>query len=136
MKVTTSRDPSDRARRLGKALARFLSVPYVTRGKKSLGGDEAWIVVVEGHGTPNGLIKRMGEKEEILNFKVSSASEPKVQRMKAIRPVAVGDGRIAEFFEVDLSEGPCPGISRVIRAEDSQLKFVDDGDLILGLEIL
>jgi rRNA maturation protein Rpf1 len=131
MKVTTSRDPSDRARRLGRTLARFLSVPYVTRGKQSLSGDEAWIVVVEGHGSPNGLVKRMGENEEVLNFKVSSDLIAKP--MKPVRPVAVGDRRIAKFFEIDLLEEP--GASRVIKAEGGRLEFLDCGDLILGLEI-
>jgi hypothetical protein len=131
MKVTTSRDPSDRARRLGRTLARFLSVPYVTRGKQSLGDDDAWIVVVEGHGSPNGLVKRAVETEVVLNFKISSG--PGLKPMKPIRPVAVGDRRIAEFFEIDLSEEQ--GLSRIIIIEDGQLKFLDDGDLILGLEI-
>ncbi|MGA9098057.1 MAG: hypothetical protein WB392_03910, partial [Methanotrichaceae archaeon] len=75
MKVTTSRDPSAKARRLGKTVARFLSIPYINRGKLNLSDEEQWLVVVEDHGNPTGLIKRTAMGEELLTFKLSSDPE-------------------------------------------------------------
>ncbi|MFZ2535265.1 hypothetical protein [Methanothrix sp.] len=70
MLVTTSRDPSPKARRFGRALAEFLSVPYLNRGKHSSGGEETWLVVVEDHGNTRGIVKRSIAGEELLAFRL------------------------------------------------------------------
>ena len=138
LKVTTSRDPSQRTRRLGKALARFLAVPYVNRGKQGL-GDESWIVVVEDHGNPTGFIKRSGELEEMLGFTVSI--EPQTRQLKSIRPSVVGtsdDARaVAEFFDLDLLNGSSSpdDIQRYILAAPGHLDFIDGEETIIRLRL-
>ena len=88
MKVTTSRDPSAKARRLGKTVARFLSIPYINRGKLNLSDEEQWLVVVEDHGNPTGLIKRTAMGEELLTFKLSS--DPETRLFKKLIPSVTG----------------------------------------------
>ena len=90
MLVTTSRDPSAKARRFGKALASFLSLPYVNRGKHISDREETWMVVVENHGNPHGLVKRSLGKEEQLTFTL--LEEPIRGRLKSLVPVVVGVG--------------------------------------------
>jgi len=132
--ITTSRDPSVRARRLGKALARFLSLSYVNRGKQSLAGEETWIVVAEKDGNPSRLVIRESNREELLEFKISFDSG--LKSLKRARPVVTGPGdieRIAAFFDLDFegdSQSP-----RIIWADPSHLEFVDDDQLMLELEI-
>ncbi|HWQ20784.1 MAG TPA: hypothetical protein VN455_13460 [Methanotrichaceae archaeon] len=132
--ITTSRDPSARARRFGKALARFLSVPYVNRGKQSLDRDQTWIMVAEKDGNPSSLVKRTGDREDRLDFRILLESSPK--GLKRDRPVVTGSGdagRIAEFFDLDCEIEP--GSSRTIRAETGRLEFFDQGELALRLAI-
>ena len=91
MLVTTSRDPSSKARRFARALASFLSLPYVNRGKLSLGEEETWLVVIEDHGNPAGLIKRSQEREEQLSFRLSGETE--ARRLKSERAEGCRQGR-------------------------------------------
>lgn len=136
MKVTTSRDPSAKARRLGKLIARFLSLPYVNRGKQGLDDEEPWLVVVEDHGNPTGLVKRTGEGEEMLTFTLSS--DPQSRQFRKLLPVVVGQkdeaAPIAKFFELGWSAGPEPAQKRIIVAS-GQIDFVDGGEVVLRMKI-
>jgi len=140
MFVTTSRDPSAKARRFARALASFLSLTYVNRGKQKLEGigedDEAaaWLVVIEDHGNPAGLVRHVSgspsESDERLSFELSG--DPEGRRLKRSRPCVVGEGEmartIAGFFGLaELAEnGAAEG--RVIRVASGCIDFVDDGE--------
>ncbi|MCJ7445023.1 MAG: hypothetical protein MUO26_10950 [Methanotrichaceae archaeon] len=137
MKVTTARDPSVKARRLAKAFARFLSVPYVTRGKQSLSINNTWLVVVESYGNPSGLIKRIGEVETRLDFSISI--EPKKSQSKQKNrpaPVIVGYGEkarsVAEFLELGICDD---SQDRSIVVSSGELVFMDSGQMIIKLKI-
>ncbi len=134
MKVTTSRDPSAKARRLGKTIARFLSIPYFNRGKQGLDDGEPWLVIVEGHGNPTGLVKRTTDGEELLAFTL--LSDPRQMQFKKILPTATGEAEgampIAKFFELSWSREPT---RRFIKVASGQIDFVDDGEIVLRLKI-
>ncbi|MFB3765802.1 MAG: hypothetical protein ACE14P_11230 [Methanotrichaceae archaeon] len=135
MKVTTSRDPSAKARRLGKIIARFLSIPYVNRGKLSLSSEdeEPWLVVVEDHGNPTGIVKRTAMGEELLAFTLSS--DPKPGQFKRLAPSVAGtreDAKpIARFFGLELSAEPTRRSINVCRG---QIDFINEGEIILRLK--
>ena len=136
MRFTTSRRPSPRARRLGRVLANYFGAGYMTRGKSGLeDGDEVWMVVVEGSGGPAGLSRRSGGEERILRF--SAVQEGGAKRLTRKRAVVVGSGKaaaeVAEFFGLDLS--PMASEGRLVRVQDGTIDLIDDGDLILRLEI-
>ena len=140
MLVTTSRDPSAKARRLGKALASFLSAPYVNRGKQSPGDDDTWLVVVEDHGNPRGLVKRSNGLEEQLSFKVALEPEPAKGRSKKIVPVVTGKAEealpIARFFGLEWQEPlaqHAPGRALVVAS--GQIDFVDEDEAKFRLKI-
>lgn len=123
------------ARRFSKALARFLSVPYVNRGKQSLDPDQTWIMVAEKDGNPSSLIKRRGDREDRLEFKILFESSP-TKMLKRDRPVVAGsgdEGSIAEFFDLDCYTEP--GSSRIISVGPGRLEFLDQGELVLRLGI-
>jgi rRNA maturation protein Rpf1 len=128
MFITTSRDPSSKARRFARALASFLSLPYVNRGKQTPEGDETWIVVVEDHGNPAGLVKRSSGKEEQLSFKLSGDSE--ARRLKRGVPKVVGVGAIAlpitQFFELEWIGETAPALGRIISVASGNIDFIDD----------
>jgi rRNA maturation protein Rpf1 len=129
MFVTTSRDPSSKARRFARALASFLSLPYVNRGKQTPEGDETWLVVVEDHGNPAGLVKRSSGKEEQLSFKLSGDSE--ARRLKRGVPKVAGEGvialPIAQFFELEWIGETAPALGRIISVASGNIDFIDDG---------
>ena len=133
MKVTTSRDPSAKARRLGKLIAGFLSIPYINRGKLSLSGDEPWLVIVEDHGNPTGLVKRTASGEELLAFTLSS--DPETKRFRKQMPTVKCSGneanRVASFFE--LRQSP-EAVGRLIDVGSEHIDFVDEGEVILRLK--
>ncbi len=133
MKVTTSRDPSAKARRLGKFIASFLSLPYVNRGKLSLSSEELWLVVVEDHGNPTGLIKRKPMGEELLAFKL--ASDPETKRFKKQTPTVAGSSneakRVASFFELMQSAEP---MGRFIEVGPEHIDFINEGEIVLRLK--
>jgi rRNA maturation protein Rpf1 len=131
MLVTTSRDPSAKARRFGKALASFLSLPYVNRGKHLSDEEETWMVVVENHGNPQGLVKRSLEKEEHLTFTL--LGELPKGRLKSLVPVVIGADldapKIAQFFELVWLEGFPAEVKRPNRAlsvASGQIDFIDE----------
>lgn len=126
--VTTSRDPSARARRFGRALASFLSLPYVSRGKQSL-GDEGWLVVVEDHGNPSGLIRRSPNMdEEHLAFTL--LGDPARGRLIRAVPVVVGQSedaqRVARFLELQWLAAGDP--RRAISVSSGTADFLDAGE--------
>jgi rRNA maturation protein Rpf1 len=137
MLVTTSRDPSSKARRFARALASFLSLPYVNRGKLSLGEDETWLVVIEDHGNPAGLIKRSQEKEEQLSFQLSGEAESK--RLKRSVPKVAGKGTvslaIAQFFELEWLCEALPPQGRIIWVAPNTIEFIDEGQAKFRLKI-
>jgi U3 small nucleolar ribonucleoprotein protein IMP4 len=134
MIITTSREPSARTRRVAKTLARFLSLSYVNRGKRSMEGDETWMVVVENHGNPQGFVKRTPKEEVVMNFNLSG--ELKEKPMKKMVPVVQGINEeampVARFFDLDTSEGPVP---RAIIAVLGSIEFVDEGVPIMRLKV-
>jgi U3 small nucleolar ribonucleoprotein protein IMP4 len=134
MIVTTSREPSARSRRVAKTLARFLSLSYVNRGKRSLEDDETWMVVVENHGNPQGIVKRTPEEEIVMNFDLSG--EPKEKPLKKMVPVVQGIKEeampVARFFDLDTSDGPA---LRAIIAAPGSIEFVDEGVPIMRLKV-
>lgn len=137
MQVTTSRDPSAKARRLGKALASFLSVPYANRGKQSPGEDDTWLVVVEDHGNPRGLVKRSNGVEEQLCFKI--VLEPAKGRSKRLVPVVTGKAEealpIARFFELEWQESLAHAPGRALVVASGQIDFVDEDEAKFRLKI-
>ncbi|MCX6672262.1 MAG: hypothetical protein NTY37_00575 [Methanothrix sp.] len=136
MFVTTSRDPSAKARRFARTLASFLSLPYMNRGKQRPGEDETWLVVVEDHGNPAGLVKRTSEKEEQLSFQLSGDTQ--ARRLKKDVPRVVGEGTvalpIAQFFELEWLGEAVPAQGRIIRAASGNIDFMDEGQAVFRLK--
>ena len=137
MIVTTSRDPSSKARRFARALASFLSLPYVNRGKQATGEDETWLVVIEDHGNPAGLVKRSSEKEEQLSFRLSGETE--ARRLKRSVPQVAGKGAvaqsIAQFFELEWLGESAPAQGRIIWVAPNTIDFIDEGQAKFRLKI-
>ena len=137
MKVTTARDPSVRSRRLAKAIARFLSVPYITRGKQSLDANDKWLVMVESHGNPSGLIKHDRDVEKELTCSISvepCRGQPTLK--KKTNPVVTGFGdmvqSVAEFFELGISADI---YERIIVVSSGDMAFLDAGQTVIKLKI-
>ncbi len=137
MLVTTSRDPSSKARRFARALASFLSLPYVNRGKQNLGEDETWLVVIEDHGNPAGLIKRAGDQMEQISFQLSG--DPEGRRLKRSLPKVAGEETmataIARFFELEWHGSVAPARGRIIWVAQNVIEFVDEGQAKFRLKI-
>ena len=81
--VTTSRDPSPGTRRFARALASFLSLSYVNRGKSGMGGGEeeeaeAALVVVDVH-DPSFFQSRVDQEAASLLQLKSAALEKDYQ---------------------------------------------------------
>jgi hypothetical protein len=137
MLLTTSRDPSSKARRFARALGSFLSLPYVNRGKQGLGGEETWLVVIEDHGNPAGLIKRAGVEAEQLSFRLSI--EPDGRRLAGGAAKVAGKGTIAstiaQFFELELTGEIAPARGRIIWVAPNTIEFMDDGQAKFRLKI-
>ena len=137
MLLTTSRDPSSKARRFARALASFLSLPYVNRGKSNLLEEESWLVVREDHGNPAGLIKRSQEGEEQLGFQLSG--EPDKKRLKMSVPKVAGKAAvalpIAQFFELEWLGEALPAKGRIIWVATESIEFIDEGQAKFRLKI-
>ncbi len=137
MIVTTSRDPSSKARRFARAMASFLSLPYVNRGKQKTGEDETWLVVIEDHGNPAGLVKRSSEKEEQLSFRLSGETE--ARRLKMSVPKVAGKGivaqSIAQFFELEWLCEAVPAQGRIIWVAPGNIDFIDEGQAKFRLKV-
>jgi len=126
-----------KARRFGKALASFLALPYLNRGKQAPEEDETWLVVVEDHGNPRGLVKRSPGREEHLTFRLSG--EPVVGRQKKCVPVVMGAGPdalpIAEFFELEWKEASSSRPVRMLSVASGCIDFIDEGEAKFRLKI-
>ena len=137
MIVTTSRDPSAKARRFARALASFLSLPYMNRGKQKTGVDETWLVVIEDHGNPAGLVKRSSEKVEQLIFQLSGDTQ--AMRLKKSVPKVAGKGMyahpIAQFFELEWLGESAPAQGRIIWVASGNIDFIDEGQAKFRLKI-
>ncbi|MCK9440250.1 MAG: hypothetical protein M0Q13_02355 [Methanothrix sp.] len=137
MIVTTSRDPSAKARRFARALASFLSLPYVNRGKQRTGEDETWLVVIEDHGNPAGLVKRSSENVGQLSFQLSGDTQ--AMRLKKSVPKVAGKGMdahpIAQFFELEWLGDAAPAQGRVIWVASGNIDFIDEGQAKFRLKI-
>ena len=147
MFVTTSRDPSAKARRFARALASFLSLTYVNRGKQRLegnegdNGDEPWLVVIEDHGNPAGLVKHRSKDstigEERLSFQL--IGEPEGRRLKRMAARVAGEGEtaryIAQFFELVQSSDCRPVSGRMIQVASGSIDFMDEGETKFRLRI-
>jgi rRNA maturation protein Rpf1 len=137
MIVTTSRDPSSKARRFARAMASFLSLPYVNRGKQKTGEDETWLVVIEDHGNPAGLVKRSSEKEEQLSFRLSGETD--ARRLKMSVPKVAGKGivaqSIAQFFELEWLCEAVPAQGRIIWVAPGNIDFIDEGQAKFRLKV-
>mgnify|MGYP000854473035 CR=1 FL=1 len=135
MLLTTSRDPSSKTRRFGRALAAFLSIPYLNRGKQGFSGEETWLVVVEDHGNPQGLVKRSIAGEEMLSFRL--LKEPVGGRLKRDVPVVTGPemqaAEIAQFFELDRLES-ADEMRRTISVASGRIDFMDEGKTRFSLK--
>jgi len=129
MFVTTSRDPSSKARRFARALASFLSLPYVNRGKQKPEESETWLVVVEDHGNPAGLVKRTSEGAEQLSFKLSGDTQ--ARRLKKSVAKVAGEGifarPIAQFFGLEWIGEAAPAQGRIISVASGYIDFMDEG---------
>ena len=136
MLVTTSRDPSPKTRRFGRALAAFLSVPYLNRGKHGFRGEDTWLVVVEDHGNPQGLVKRSTAGEELLAFRL--LGEPLAGRLRKDMPVVTGPATeskaFAQFFELEWSGRPRPE-ARTISVASGSIDFMDKGEIRFSLRL-
>jgi rRNA maturation protein Rpf1 len=137
MLLTTSRDPSSKARRFARALASFLSLPYVNRGKQSLGEDETWLVVIEDHGNPAGLFKRSSGREEQLSFRLSGELE--ARRLKSSVPKVAGKAAvalpIAQFLGLEWLGEALPAQGRIIWVAQNTIEFIDEGQAKFRLKI-
>lgn len=137
MFVTTSRDPSSKARRFARALASFLSLPYVNRGKQKPEESETWLVVVEDHGNPAGLVKRSPQGAEQLSFQLSG--ETQARRLKRSVAKVAGEGAvalpIAQFFELEWLGEAVPSQGRIIKAASGNIDFMDEGQAKFRLKI-
>ncbi len=124
-----------KARRFGKALASFLTLPYLNRGKQAKVEDETWLVVVEDHGNPSGLVKRSPGKEENLTFRLSG--EPEVGRLKKCVPVVMGADAlpIAQFFELEWVESSAPHQTRILSVTSGRIDFIEVGEAKFRLKI-
>jgi hypothetical protein len=120
---------------LGKALAAFLSIPYQNRGRQNLNEEEAWMVVVEDHGDPHGLVKRCQGIEEQITFRLSL--EPKRVHLKKISATVTGEQEkampIARFFGLDWSRDPAP--KRTVAVTSGQIDFIDEGEVVFRLKL-
>ncbi len=99
--------------------------------------DETWLVVVEDHGNPRGLVKRSPGKEENLAFRLSG--EPEAGRLKKCVPVVMGAGPdalpIAQFFELEWVELSASPQTRVLSVASGRIDFIDVGEAKFRLKI-
>jgi rRNA maturation protein Rpf1 len=137
MFVTTSRDPSAKARRFARTLASFLSMPYVNRGKQKPDESETMLVVVEDHGNPAGLVKRSSEGETQLSFRLSGDTQ--AGRLKRSAAKVAGEGivaiPIAAFFELEWLGKATPAKGRIISVASDSIDFMDEGQSKFRLKI-
>jgi hypothetical protein len=137
MFITTSRDPSAKARRLARVLASFLSIDYVNRGKQRPDPEETWLVVTEDHGNPAGLVKRQRENEQKLSFRLSGEIEAAGLRPMTAAVVGARENAaaIADFLELEWLPLADSSQGRQILVAPGRIDFLDEGEARLRLKI-
>jgi len=137
MFITTSRDPSAKARRFARALASFLSVDYVNRGKQRPDPEETWLVVTEDHGNPAGLVRRSGESEEKLSFRLSGEIE--AARLRPAAAAVVGEEAIAlpiaRFLDLEWRPRADGSLRRMVLVQPGRMEFLDGDKAWVRLKI-
>jgi rRNA maturation protein Rpf1 len=137
MFITTSRDPSAKARRFARALASFLSIDYVNRGKQRPDPEETWLVVTEDHGNPAGLVRRSGESEEKLSFRLSGEIE--AARLWPAAAVVVGEEAIAlpiaRFLDLEWRPREDGSLRRMVLVQPGRMEFLDGDKAWVRLKI-
>ena len=132
MFITTSRDPSAKARRFARTLASFLSIDYINRGKQRPDREDAMLVVTEDHGNPAGLAKHRFECREMLSFRLSGEIQAYRLQTAAAEVAVVGEKEIALpiacFLEKEWMPQPDRAQGRQILVEPGRIEFLD-GDL-------
>jgi rRNA maturation protein Rpf1 len=137
MFITTSRDPSAKARRFARALASFLSIDYINRGKQRPDPDETWLVVTEDHGNPAGLVRRSGESEEKLSFRLSGEIE--AARLQPAAAAVVGEEEIAlpmaRFLDLEWRPRADGSLRRIVLVQPGRMEFLDGDKAWVRLKI-
>ena len=137
MFITTSRDPSAKARRFARALASFLSIDYINRGKQRPDPDETWLVVTEDHGNPAGLVRRSGESEEKLSFRLSGEIE--AARLQPAAAAVVGEEEIAlpmaRFLDLEWRPRADGSLKRIVLVQPGRMEFLDGDKAWVRLKI-
>ena len=138
MFITTSRDPSAKARRFARSLASFLSVDYINRGKQRPDREDAMLVVTEDHGNPAGLTKRCLEGEEKLSFRLSGEIQERRLRQDAAEVAVVGEKEIALPIACFLEKEWMPEAGRAqgrrILVEPGIIEFLDGDNAWIRLK--
>jgi rRNA maturation protein Rpf1 len=129
MFITTSRDPSAKARRFARALASFLSIDYINRGKQRPGREDAVLVVTEDHGNPAGIVKHGFESEEKLIFRLSGEIQARRLQPAGTDVAVVGQKEIAlpiaRFLEKEWLPQAGRAQVRRILVEPGIIEFLD-----------
>jgi len=138
MFITTSRDPSAKARRFARALASFLSIDYINRGKQRPNRVDAMLVVLEDHGNPAALAKRSSEGEEKLGFRLSGEIGAHRLQAAAAEAVVVGEKEIALliacFLELEWMPEAGRAQGRRILVEPGRIEFLDGDNAWIRLK--
>ena len=138
MFITTSRDPSAKARRFARALASFLSIDYINRGKQRPDREDAMLVVLVDHGNPAALARRGSDGEEKLSFRLSGEIQAYRLQTAAAEVAVVGEKEIALPIACFLEKEwlPQAGRSQVRRilVEPGIIEFLDGDNAWIRLK--
>ena len=138
MFITTSRDPSAKARRFARTLASFLSIDYINRGKQRPDREDVMLVVTEDHGNPAGLDKRSFKGEEKLIFRLSGEIQGRRLQLAAAEVAVVGEKEIALpvacFLEKEWMPEAGRAQGRRILVEPGIIEFLDGDNACIRLK--
>jgi hypothetical protein len=138
MFITTSRDPSAKARRFARALASFLSIDYINRGKQRPDREDAMLVVLEDHGNPAALARRGSDGEEKLSFRLSGEIQAYRLQTAAAEVAVVGEKEIALPIACFLEKEWLPEAGRAqgrrILVEPGRIEFLDGDNAWIRLK--
>ena len=138
MFITTSRDPSAKARRFARALASFLSVDYINRGKQRPDRKDAVLVVLEDHGNPAALARRGSDGEEKLSFRLSGEIQAYRLQTATDEVAVVGQKEmalpIACFLEKEWMPEAGRAQGRRILVEPGIIEFLDGDNAWIRLK--
>ena len=138
MFITTSRDPSAKARRFARALASFLSIDYINRGKQRPDREDAMLVVLEDHGNPAALARRGSDGEEKLSFRLSGEIQAYRLQTATDEVAVVGQKEmalpIACFLELEWLPEAGRAQGRRILVEPGRIEFLDGDNAWIRLK--